>query len=527
MPLEDSTSRAQYETNGTIGPFAVPFYFLASAHLEVVYTDAAGAAQTLDLDVDYSVSGARVESGGSVTLTTAYAAGGTITILRNVPLTQLTDFEDADAFPASATEDGLDKLTMIAQQQDERLGRALMVAPGDVVLGALPGSAELAGRMLGFDTSGAPEPTAFTQAQVAAVIAASAVTGISAGHILGVETQTITAGATVITLGSLTYTPGTSSVLLVADGLVLRPGSEFLETSSSSLTLAEAFVADTEVMVLVGRLVTSGMESTQVSHILPGGSGRSQADINDELLAPATEGGLEVIAHRGFRDQFPQNTLLSMSMALTRGADSLECDVQITSDSVPILFHDATLDALTSGTGAVSTQTLAYVQGLTFDEVAGTALANLRIPTFASLLAYAKERGVFVYPEIKEYRTAADIALIVDAIEDAEMDELCMLTSFTYSDVVAVRILNTRIKVGFVGASYVTDYEAQIDALATLGRAAIVWDYTDLVSRPAIVSYAFAAGVDVVAYTIDSLQQARSVTILGVRKLIADTALGL
>jgi hypothetical protein len=37
MTLSTSTARVAYATNGTTGPFAVNFYFLANSHLAVVY----------------------------------------------------------------------------------------------------------------------------------------------------------------------------------------------------------------------------------------------------------------------------------------------------------------------------------------------------------------------------------------------------------------------------------------------------------------------------------------------------------
>lgn len=127
MTLEASTSRVQYATNGTTGPFAVPFYFLANTHLQVVYTPATGISETLTLTTHYSVSGAANPAGGSVTTVTAYPSGGTITIVRSVPLTQLTDYEDGDRFPADSHETALDKLTMIDQQQQETLNRAFVL----------------------------------------------------------------------------------------------------------------------------------------------------------------------------------------------------------------------------------------------------------------------------------------------------------------------------------------------------------------------------------------------------------------
>ena len=50
-----------------------------------------------------------------------------------------------------------------------------------------------------------------------------------------------------------------------------------------------------------------------------------------------------VIGHRGAKGTKPDNTLESLKAGMHDGADIIECDVRLTRDGVPVLFHDATL----------------------------------------------------------------------------------------------------------------------------------------------------------------------------------------
>ena len=52
------------------------------------------------------------------------------------------------------------------------------------------------------------------------------------------------------------------------------------------------------------------------------------------------------VAHRGDPYRARENTLDSIRSALERGADSVEIDVRVTRDGVPVLLHDVTLDRL-------------------------------------------------------------------------------------------------------------------------------------------------------------------------------------
>lgn len=130
MTVSASTSRADYNGNGITATFTVPFYFLDNAHIVVYKTVVAtGVVTTLVLDSDYSVSGAGVVSGGSITCSAAPPSGIRISILRDVPLDQQTNYVEGDPFPAASHEQALDKLTMIVQQQAESNSRAITLAP--------------------------------------------------------------------------------------------------------------------------------------------------------------------------------------------------------------------------------------------------------------------------------------------------------------------------------------------------------------------------------------------------------------
>lgn len=145
--------RKDYTGNGSTTLFPVPFYFLDASHLQVILTDLTTlTVSDLVLNSDYTVAGAGVSSGGSVTTATVYSSNYRITILRNVPLEQQTHYVEGDPFPAESHEEALDKLTMIVQQQAEALNRAVTGNAGSPVSYALP--APQAGYALGWDAAG-------------------------------------------------------------------------------------------------------------------------------------------------------------------------------------------------------------------------------------------------------------------------------------------------------------------------------------------------------------------------------------
>lgn len=158
MTIATDTSRAgPYAGAGTVGPFVVDFRFLEDAHLVVTRRDTSTLVETrLALNVDFTVSGAGSPFGGWVTLAAALAVGQELTIVRDVPITQLADYVESDSFPANSHEDALDKLTMIAQQLSQGVRRSIRVPETSADLQSLPSAVDRAGRLVGFDSLGNP-----------------------------------------------------------------------------------------------------------------------------------------------------------------------------------------------------------------------------------------------------------------------------------------------------------------------------------------------------------------------------------
>ena len=68
----------------------------------------------------------------------------------------------------------------------------------------------------------------------------------------------------------------------------------------------------------------------------------------------------KVYAHRGASVDYPEHTLAAYQAAIEQGADGFECDIRLTKDSIPILWHDSTMTRTAGSTGDIAA--LTYVQ---------------------------------------------------------------------------------------------------------------------------------------------------------------------
>jgi hypothetical protein len=127
MTISSTQTRISYNGNGVTTEFAFPYLFLAAADLEVRLVAANGAVTLLTLNTDYTVTGVGDDNGGEITLNVAPAVGARLVLNRVMDLVQEIDYITGDPFPAQTHERGLDRLTMMVQQHEERLDRTLQL----------------------------------------------------------------------------------------------------------------------------------------------------------------------------------------------------------------------------------------------------------------------------------------------------------------------------------------------------------------------------------------------------------------
>lgn len=114
-----------YNGNGSTTAFATGFQFISNSDLQVVVTDANGVETIKTITTHYTVTGAGVSGGGTVTFLTAPASGTFVNIKSNVTLDQQVDYVEGGAFSAATHEGALDKLTKAIQQVKEITDRSL------------------------------------------------------------------------------------------------------------------------------------------------------------------------------------------------------------------------------------------------------------------------------------------------------------------------------------------------------------------------------------------------------------------
>lgn len=154
------------------------------------------------------------------------------------------------------------------------------------------------------------------------------------------------------------------------------------------------------------------------------------------------------VAHRGFSQTAPENTLSSFEYAIQAGANMLEMDVMLTGDGQAVVFHDYKLGRTTNGSGLVGRLPASLIRsldaGLWFDE----SFRGERVPLLEEVLEMAEGR-VLLDIEIK-HRRKDDLDVLVEkcirAVERHRMSDDVLFTSFNLEALRLLHYSNPRLR---------------------------------------------------------------------------------
>ena len=232
---------------------------------------------------------------------------------------------------------------------------------------------------------------------------------------------------------------------------------------------------------------------------------------------------LEIIAHRGFSSIAPENTLAAFELAIARGASSIEFDIQLSADSVPVIFHDATLERITGVSGKVRDKNLSQLQTLDAGKWFGAEFLGQKIPTLKEALSILKNIDKFLYFDVKPHCEWLDseVASFVNTLNDAGIKEKCVITSFSDRFLGQVRRLSDGLAIGHIVAN-LEAYKTQLVKAVVNRDNLISSQYRVLLDNPALIQASRSQGVDIVAWTVDDRTDMQKLVDLGITRIVTN-----
>lgn len=147
MTITSTVNKATSTADGVATVYNYNFPVLEDSHMKVYFDSVLQGS-------GYTVTGAGNPAGGTVVFSVAPTAGVQVDLIREVPLTQETDYGEYDSFPAESHEKALDRAAMRDQQLQEQIDRVLSYTLTDVPAGGVVLPAPEAFKAIGYDATG-------------------------------------------------------------------------------------------------------------------------------------------------------------------------------------------------------------------------------------------------------------------------------------------------------------------------------------------------------------------------------------
>lgn len=138
-----------------------------------------------------------------------------------------------------------------------------------------------------------------------------------------------------------------------------------------------------------------------------------------------------IFAHRGANRLAPENTKAAFSLAYELGAQAIEFDVQLTSDEVPVVIHDATLHRTTNGQGLIVQHTLSELQQLSAGSWFDIQFSQEKILSLSQALDYLVPLGLYINIEIKANANSNIVPAVLKVLQQANAgSDQILISSF-------------------------------------------------------------------------------------------------
>ena len=231
-----------------------------------------------------------------------------------------------------------------------------------------------------------------------------------------------------------------------------------------------------------------------------------------------------LFAHRGFSGKYPENSPLAFFKAAEEtSADGIESDVHISRDGKLVIFHDATIERTSNGTG--------YIRNYTYEELLGFDIGSWKSPEFAGqhiwtlgqLLDFCKETGLLLNLELKNYEVFYEglEARVIEEIVSRKMEDRVSVSSFNHISMQQFKLLNPEIETGLLYDKPLLDMDAYI---ARSNADNMHPRYMLMQYQPELMKLYHDKGMKVITWTVDEPADIRDMLRLGADGIISNRA---
>ncbi|MGD9300440.1 MAG: glycerophosphodiester phosphodiesterase family protein [Desulfobacterales bacterium] len=214
-----------------------------------------------------------------------------------------------------------------------------------------------------------------------------------------------------------------------------------------------------------------------------------------------------VIAHRGYRQKYPENTLAAIQAAVATGVPMIELDVMFSRDRKVVVIHDETLERTTNGHGAVNDCTMEKLKQLDAGSWFDPRFADQRLPELSDVLELVGGRtrlNIEVKAQAYEHNHPPDAIekQIVALVKQKDLQDSVLISSFEIDILVQIASMQDPPTIALISK---TPASKRIVEICTHLKV-FSWHPDHLILTPRQVDIMHAAGLKVFPYNVDTFE---------------------
>ncbi len=215
-----------------------------------------------------------------------------------------------------------------------------------------------------------------------------------------------------------------------------------------------------------------------------------------------------IVAHRGLHKTAPENSWGALLQSISEGFFWIECDVWSSSDGVPVVIHDETLERTTDGHGKVSEHPWLDLSRLKLLHHEGMKDGDSRLPDLALFREVLSESNLLI--EIKPDNSPVLVETIVRSWNQGDI-----LQSFDEANLIHALSANSGVPVAYL-----------IEDRPTLERAVSTgWDRVHIFHElldPSTADWLQNKGITYAVWTPNTAEDIGRACRLGAAMIITD-----
>ena len=230
-----------------------------------------------------------------------------------------------------------------------------------------------------------------------------------------------------------------------------------------------------------------------------------------------------IVAHRGYRQKYPENTLAAFQAAVEAGVSMIELDVNFSRDRKVVVIHDATLERTTSGHGSVNNYAMEELKQLDAGSWFDPRFADQHPPELSEVLDLINGRtrlNIEIKAHAYEHDHPPDAIekKVVALVKQKKLQGSILISSFEIDILAQIASMEDPPAIALISK---TPASNRIVEICTRLKV-FSWHPDHLIVTPHQMNMMHAAGLKVFPYNVDTFEDYMKMIDMQVDGVITD-----